>query len=145
MHNKIKILFIGEAVSLAHISRPLVLADSLDKNVYELTFACDPIYQKFVNQYTGIAYVPLKSIAPEAFMKSLYYGKTIYTQKTLHNYVKDDVALINSVNPDLIIGDFRVSLSISANICKKPFFALSNAHWSPYSENSYVAPETIYT
>lgn len=144
MHNKIKILFIGEAVSLAHISRPLVLADSLDKNVYELTFACDPIYQKFVNQYTGIAYVPLKSIAPEAFMKSLYYGKTIYTQKTLHNYVKDDVALINSVNPDLIIGDFRVSLSISANICKKPFFALSNAHWSPYSENSYVAPETIY-
>lgn len=144
MHNKIKILFIGEAVSLAHISRPLVLASSLDQNIYDLTFACDPIYQKFVNQYPGIAYVPLKSIAPEAFMKSLYYGKTIYNQKTLHDYVKNDVSLINSINPDLVIGDFRVSLSISATICQKPFFTLTNAHWSPFADNTYVSPETIY-
>jgi UDP:flavonoid glycosyltransferase YjiC (YdhE family) len=144
MHNKIKILFIGEAVSLAHISRPLVLANSLDKNIYELTFACDPIYKKFVNQYPEITYVPLTSISPEAFMKSLYYGKTIYDQKTLHSYVKDDVSLINAINPDLVIGDFRVSLSISANICQKPFFALANAHWSPFADNNFVSPETIY-
>lgn len=144
MRSKIKILFIGEAVSLAHISRPLVLANSLDRNIYDLTFACDPIYKKFVAQYADIAYVPLKSISPEAFMKSLYYGKTIYDQKTLHNYVKEDVNLINDINPDLVIGDFRVSLSISANICKKPFFALSNAHWSPFADNNFVSPETIY-
>ena len=144
MSHKIKILFIGEAVSLAHVARPLVLANALDKQTYEVVFACDPIYQNFVKQYQNIKYIPIKSISPEKFMRSLYYGKTIYSKKTLCQYIEEDIKIINEVNPALIIGDFRTSLSISSKICNKPHFSLTNAHWSPFAENKFETPETIY-
>ena len=36
---RLRILFIAEAVSLAHIARPFVLAQSLDPSRYEVHFA----------------------------------------------------------------------------------------------------------
>ena len=78
MKNKRKILFFGEAVSLAHVARPLVLAEALSKQGYEIFFACDPIYKRFIDQYPKLKYIPIKSISPEKFMDSLYYGKSIY-------------------------------------------------------------------
>mgnify|MGYP003393052622 CR=1 FL=1 len=145
MKNIRKILFFGEAVSLAHVARPLVLAEALSNQGYEVFFACDLIYKRFVDQYPKLKYIPIKSISPEKFMDSLYYGKSIYNKKTLEQYVAEDVKVINEINPDLIVGDFRISLSISSKICKKTHFALTNAHWSPYANNQFVSPETIYT
>jgi UDP:flavonoid glycosyltransferase YjiC (YdhE family) len=145
MNNKRKILFFGEAVSLAHVARPLVLADALISQGYEVFFACDPVYKKFVDQYQNLKYIPIKSISPEKFMSSLYYGNSIYSKSILEQYVADDVKVINDINPDLIVGDFRISLSLSSKICNKTHFSLTNAHWSPFANNQYQSPETIYT
>ena len=145
MKNKRKILFFGEAVSLAHVARPLVLAEALSKQGYEIFFACDPIYKRFIDQYPKLKYIPIKSISPEKFMDSLYYGKSIYNKNTLEQYVSEDIKVIKEINPDLIVGDFRISLSISTKICQKTHFALTNAHWSPYANNQFESPETIYT
>ncbi len=48
MTGKRRILFIGEAVSLAHVSRPLVLAQALDPRSYDIHFACDQRYESLV-------------------------------------------------------------------------------------------------
>ena len=45
---------------------------------------------------------------------------------------ENDLALIKSYRPDLIVGDFRLSLSISARVAGIPYAAISSAHWSPY-------------
>ena len=41
---KPRILFVAEAVTLAHVARPAVLAQSLDRDVYEVFFATDLRY-----------------------------------------------------------------------------------------------------
>jgi UDP:flavonoid glycosyltransferase YjiC (YdhE family) len=37
-----KILFVAEAVTLAHVGRPLALAQMLDRQRYDVHFACAP-------------------------------------------------------------------------------------------------------
>ncbi len=145
MHNRINILIICEGVSLAHIGRPLVLAKYLANRGYRITFACDERYKRFVEQNKDFTFKPIKSIASETFMKALYWGKAIYNSKTLEDYIQDDIRLISDTQPDLIIGDFRVSLSISAKVSQVPYYSLSNAHWSPHASVEMQAPETIYS
>ncbi|RXL56259.1 hypothetical protein EO238_33760, partial [Citrobacter sp. AAK_AS5] len=41
-----RILFVGEAVTLAHVVRPAVLARALDPSRYEVVLACDERYLK---------------------------------------------------------------------------------------------------
>lgn len=49
-----RILFVAEAVTLAHVVRPFALAQSLDPSRYEVHFACDPRY----NQLLGPLHFP---------------------------------------------------------------------------------------
>jgi UDP:flavonoid glycosyltransferase YjiC (YdhE family) len=45
------------------------------------------------------------------------------------------------VKPDLVVGDFRASLGVSAETMGVPFVNLCNAHWSPYSTQRFPVPE----
>ena len=42
------------------------------------------------------------------------------------------MALIRRVKPDLVVGDFRLSLSVSARRSGRPYAAVTNAYWSPH-------------
>ena len=44
-----RVLFISEAVTLAHLARPLVLAQSLRSSEYTVQFAVDPRYSHFTD------------------------------------------------------------------------------------------------
>ena len=66
------------------------------------------------------------------FLKALANGSPVYDVETLRSYVKDDLQIIRSVKPDLIIGDFRLSLSVSARVAQVPYAAITNAYWSPF-------------
>ena len=48
------------------------------------------------------------------------------------------MALIVKTNPDLVVGDFRLSLSISARHLGIPYAAISNAYWSPYAIEQHL-------
>lgn len=131
MVNRKRILFFAEAVTLAHVARPLVLAAAASDAGYETAIACDQRYEKFV---TGGAWssLPLHSISSERFLGALAKGKPFYDEQTLRGYVEEDRALIESVKPDLVVGDFRLSLSVSARLLGVPYAAISNAYWSPH-------------
>ena len=45
------------------------------------------------------------------------------------------------VRPGVVVGDFRLSLSISARLAGIPYVALINAHWSPWSTQRFPLPE----
>jgi UDP:flavonoid glycosyltransferase YjiC (YdhE family) len=59
----------------------------------------------------------------------------------LHGYVQDDLQIMEKVQPDLVIGDFRLSLSVSARLSTIPYASITNAYWSPYAKPKYVVPE----
>lgn len=126
-----KILFLAEAVTLAHVARPIALARALDPSRHSVAIACDSRYQKFL---TGGPWqnLPLTSIPSERFLRALADGAPVYDAATLRAYVCDDLALIERFEPDLIVGDFRLSLSISARLANVPYATITNAYWSPF-------------
>jgi len=134
-----KILFMAEAVTLAHVARPLALAQALDRRRYDVSIACASGYDMF---FKGSALQPLRinSISSERFLAALAAGKPVYDAATLQQYVDDDLRIINQVLPDVIIGDFRLSLSVSARVAGVPYISLINAYWSPYVRQQYQVP-----
>jgi len=134
-----KILFVAEAVTLAHVGRPLALSRMLSPQHYELHFACAPAYAEFVHD-GPMQYWPLASISSARFLAALAAGKPVYDVATLQSYVQDDRRLLERVAPDAVIGDFRLSLAVSARLLRLPYIGLINAYWSPFVAQHYTVP-----
>lgn len=141
---KPRILFIAEAVTLAHVARPAVLATALDQSLYEVFFAVDPRYNDLFPELSGFRH-DLWSISSQQFLNALAKGKRLYSTKVLERYVHDDLELIERLKPDLIVGDFRLSLSVSARLKKIPYVAISNTYWTTHSSNTYTVPQLPMT
>lgn len=137
---KKKILFFAEAVTLAHVARPAMLAAGLDNSQFEVLFASDPRYNRLFPGLTSIQH-DIWSISSSEFTDALAKGKPVYSSEVLTRYVRDDLALIEKLQPDVIVGDFRLSLSISARISGIPYLSISNFYWSPLARQSYPVPE----
>lgn len=140
LSTKRRILFVAEAVTLAHVARPLALARMLDPARYEVIFACDPRYNSLLDM-SQIKLLPLHSISSEQFLKSLASGSRLYSKARLVSYVKADLDLIKACQPDVIVGDFRLSLSVSARLAGTPYITISNAYWSPFAKPHFTVPE----
>lgn len=141
---KKRILFVAEAVTLAHVARPMVLAQALDPTHYDVYFACDPRF----NDLFSDAAPPqrdIHSISCQRFMHALAKGKPLYDAATLSEYVTEDLELLNQISPDLVVGDFRLSLAISAPLTATPYATISNAYWSPYATRRFPVPELPLT
>jgi UDP:flavonoid glycosyltransferase YjiC (YdhE family) len=127
---KKKILFFAEGATLAHVGRPYVLAESLNPCEYDISFA-RPKNFAWLTAKTDFRVLDLYCQDSETFAKKLDWGQPLYDLATLERYVNDDLKLIETEQPDVIIGDFRLSLSISARLAKIPYFTICDAYWSP--------------
>jgi len=141
---KPKILFVAEAVTLAHVARPAVLAQALDRDVYDVIFATDPRYNQLFPELSDYRH-DIWSISSADFLNALAKGSPLYSKRTLERYVEDDLKLIDEIKPDLIVGDFRLSLSVSARLRHIPYATISNVYWSVYSSNDYPVPQLPMT
>lgn len=135
-----RILFVAEAVTLAHVARPLALSGALENSGCELNFACNPDYHWLLKDFGGSVHA-LDSIDSAQFLRALAQGRPVYDETTLSRYVADDLDLFKRIRPDLVVGDFRLSLSVSARLAQVPYLAISNAYWSPYVRQAYPIPE----
>jgi len=134
-----KILFVAEAVTLAHVGRPLSLARTLDRQRYDVHFACAPGYDLFIKDSELTSWT-LNSVSSQRFLAALAAGKPVYDVSTLEQYVLDDMRLLQAARPDVVVGDFRLSLSVSARLAQVPYVSVTNAYWSPYVEQHYRVP-----
>ncbi len=138
------VLFMAECVTLAHMVRPVVLAQSLAGQGYRVVLAAD-------GRFDGLfRHLPerrekLHSISSARFLDALAKGNPLYDQETLTRYVEEDLAIIERTAPDLVVGDFRLSLSISARLRGIPYATVSNVYWSPFSRQRYPVPELPLT
>ena len=135
-----KVVFFAEAVTLAHIARPVMLANSLDPEKFDVTLAWQPRYQQLFPSLP-ISQRELFSIQPTDFLAALAAGRPVYRLETLDQYVANDLEILNELAPDLVIGDFRLSLSVSARLAKIPYINITNAYWSPYAKLRIPSPD----
>jgi UDP:flavonoid glycosyltransferase YjiC (YdhE family) len=139
-----KILFFAEAVTLAHVARALALAQTLDPQRFDIHFACADGYD-FCFKDSAFTRWPVKSIPSKQFLQALAAGKPVYDEATLTGYVDDDLRLLDAIRPDLVVGDFRLSLSVSARLAKVPYVSLTNTYWSPHFRPRYNVPNIPLT
>lgn len=139
-----RVLFIAEAVTLAHVARSTALAELLDPVLYDVCLACDKRYEMLFEKRI-CARRDLHSISAQAFSSALDKGLPIYNVSVLSRYVKDDLRVIEDFQPDVVIGDFRISLSVSARVAERPYITITNAGWSPYSQIKFAVPDIVLT
>jgi UDP:flavonoid glycosyltransferase YjiC (YdhE family) len=136
----VRVLFIAESVSLAHVARAATLARSLDPDRYDVHLACDSRYLPVLGPLPFPVH-RISSIDGELFQDRLAKGDQLYSVDDLRGYVKEDLSAMENVQPDVVVGDFRLSLSVSARLAGIPYAAIVNAHWSPYARPRYRVPE----
>jgi UDP:flavonoid glycosyltransferase YjiC (YdhE family) len=135
-----KILFVAENVTLAHATRLIVLASAIDQTKYEIIFATGKSVAHLVES-AGFNCTIIPTLNSETFVNRLAKGNRIYTFEELKHSVETDLNLIQKTKPDLIIGDFRITLGISAPLSKIPYISVNNAYWSPFSTITRPFPE----
>lgn len=144
--SKKRILFFAEGITMTHFVRPAVLASSLAATQdWEVIFRTPDRYHHFLKNHAFHDLGGLRTADPAAFLDCLYRGRVAYPSETLRGYVKDDLDIIRDVRPDLVFGDFRLSLCISAPVSGVPFGSIYNAQWSRYHKHPAIVPETPIT
>jgi len=137
---RLRILFVAEAITLAHFARPVTLARMLDPAKYDIFLASDPRYLSLIGNSMPFTFKEIRSIPSSQFLQALKKGKPVYDSPTLAKYVEDDLRLLNELQPALVIGDFRLSLAISAPKMGIPYASIVNSYWSPYANIRYTVP-----
>lgn len=136
-----KLLFVAEAVSLAHVARPSVLAQHAVAAGYQVTFASNGQFPICSTNPQWQTY-PLHSIAPGLFLQRLAAGQPVYTEAEIRAAVAADIRMLENLGPAAIISDYRLSLSIAARQVGIPLLVIANAHWSPYARDQQLqAPD----
>ena len=140
-----KILFLAEAVSFAHVGRPLTLATWADQNGHDVHFACskEGLSKTGTTDFAFRCY-PLHTIDSELFYGRIKKGHFFYSYQEMHGYVEEEINLIKQINPDLVVTDFRLTAPISSKLCNKPLINLANSHWSPNAHCPFPAPSTNF-
>lgn len=127
-----RILFVCEAVTLAQVVRLATLARALDPARYQVHFASagfDPLVFEGTRYHRHV----IHSLSARTIEARVARGRRLYSEGTLARYVSEERALFAAVRPDLVVGDLRLSLTVSAAVDRVPYANLINAYWSPFA------------
>lgn len=141
MSPRYRVLFVAENVTLAQCVRLVWLAQALDPERYEVHFASSD-FPDLVFAGTRFVRHRITTLAPEAAARALEAGRRLYETAALMRYIEAERRLLRELGPALVVGDFRLSLSTSAELEGVPSAVLINAYWSPFARRtSFPVPD----
>lgn len=127
-----RVLFVAESVTLAQCVRLAALARALDRQRYEVHFASSE-FPELVFGGLDVVRRRITTLAPAAAERALQSGRRLYETGDVLRYIEAERRLIRELTPALVVGDFRLSLSTSAELEGVPSAVLINAYWSPFA------------
>lgn len=147
-----RVLLLAECVTLAHLARPLALVarwmaerqTSGGTADVQWVLARDPRSARFCASFPG-RQVDLPSLDPARFIARLARGQPVYQGHELDEQVRADRRIYDTVRPDLVIGDFRLSMAVSARLAGLRCATLCNAYWLPGTPVRPVLPVLPWT
>jgi UDP:flavonoid glycosyltransferase YjiC (YdhE family) len=136
-----KVLFVTENVTLSQVVRLRVLAGALDPERFEIVFAAAD-FEPLIFADARFEQRTLHTRPAKELFNAMERGQRLYNRRTLERYVRAELTLIEEVKPDLVVGDFRLSLCVSAAKLGVPHAAMINAYFSPYrAREGFPLPE----
>jgi len=140
-----RLLFLAEGATMQHFVRPLALAGSLDPTRYEIHLYAPSRYARFLQGHQRFASGELATMPPEQFLRNLATGSPLFPAPVLRSYAEEERKLLRRLKPDLVIGDLRFSLPISAKLEGVRSAVMMNAYWSPHAHRRGIIPELPIT
>lgn len=144
VYMRTRVLIVAEAVTLAHVARPVALAAGLDPARFEVHLAVAPRFDALLGSLPHHRH-DLDSISSARFLDALDRGAPVYSAGDLRGYVEADLRLLAEVKPDVVVGDFRLSLSVSARVAGVSYVAITNIYWSSCARQRFPLPELPLT
>jgi UDP:flavonoid glycosyltransferase YjiC (YdhE family) len=141
---RIRVLIMAEAVTLAHAGRSAALAAGLDPRRFDVHLAVSPRFDALLGPLPHTRH-DLDSIPTARFLDALDRGAPVYSPDDLRSYVREDRRLLADVRPDVVVGDFRLSLSVSARLADVPYATVTNVYWSTSARQRFPLPELPLT
>lgn len=123
----------------AHMARTATLASTLSSTFdlgkeIEIGFASRNYPQYFDKLIPKAQKMFLKTyLSPDVFAKDILNWKFPIRNSYLLAAIKEDEEIITQFQPDLVIGDFRLSLLFSASKKNVKFLNITNIPWSPFA------------
>ncbi len=130
---------------LSHVSRPLEIAKALrELGGYHIVFAGEGAYMRLPRE-CGFEVRPALTHNPDHVMRCSRSGRANWWDyQTLAAHVEADLEVFTHEKPDLVLGDFRLSLSTSCEFAKIPLAVTLNAAWTDYYSAHVRAPEHLW-
>lgn len=127
---------------LAHVSRPLLIAVVLRNMGHEVIFAGDGASLRLARE-SGFPVVFAKEIPEEHMLSVSRKGRANWWDGYLQEMVEEDCRVFSELHPNLVLGDFRLSLSTSCEHARIPMAMIMNAAWTNYYTVRCKAPEHL--
>ena len=128
-------------MTLAHISRLILLADTLDKSKYEIHIAHNGKYSCFIDMYGWQNHI-IPGISQEKFHERIRKITPLFTSSEIREILQAEEKLLLELKPDLIVADYlQYAAALLAEKLKIPIFTVIDPHWSPFSMQEFPVPE----
>jgi UDP:flavonoid glycosyltransferase YjiC (YdhE family) len=136
-----RVLVLPYGHALSHVTRLLEIARALRDVGHEVLFGGEGRYLELARE-AGYPVLPLFTLDHDWVMARSRAGRADWwSGPLLERSVEAELALLAEQAPDVVLGDFRYSLSISCERAKIAYASLLNAAWTNYYTIRDRAPE----
>jgi MGT family glycosyltransferase len=138
-----RILAMPDGNWLSHVSRPFEIAKVLRRRGHEVLFASDGEYMRLPAE-AGFEIHGARTLDPDHVLRCSRSGHVNWWDLAeIEAMVEDELRVLGELRPDLVIGDFRLTLSTSCERHGVPYAAVLNAAWTNYYDAPLRAPEHL--
>jgi len=131
-----------EGTILAHVGRTLTLAHALSSLQVEIRFAASGEHAERISR-SGWPVAPVHTRSRKELFDQMARKGNAFTREQLEEYVEDERRVLGEIRPDIVIGDFRPSLCISAVSMRIPYVSVVNAVWTSHCAVRFAPPLTM--
>lgn len=136
-----RILFACDGHYLSHTTRPLEIARRLRERGHDVHFAASGGWTRLIDE-AGFPRVELVTPTPEHIMSYTRASRMdYYAGQLLSDCVESDLQALAATRPDVVVGDFRWTLSISSEVAGIPYASILNTLWTHHYAIRRSVPE----
>ncbi|UOM34321.1 glycosyltransferase [Acuticoccus sp. I52.16.1] len=136
-----RILLVAEPLRLSNAARLATLGRALHEAGYTVVLAADPACRKIVGDLP-FRLIPLRPAMAREERKARWRALLpLFDVAMLEAYVREDIRLMRTVAPDLVIGDMRPSLPVSARSLGVRFAVIVDATFSAACALPFELPQ----